>query len=155
MGNVRLLCLIAGLSLALGWVLAPLSRGQAQESRLTLAKVNIQTLSRSEQVNLWKRVDDWATADSLLEFCGTRLNVYKRGWNAVTACVETQDLRKVGHIFRSKKSSYIKILEGNYPDAEKKKAFCDGFAPRLKDYARIINAQIAEAKSMCDACLWC
>jgi hypothetical protein len=141
--------------LALSVCIAASEALRASEAQLIPARVGIGTLSKQEQVNLWKRVDDWATADSLLEFCGTKLNIYKRGWNAVTQCVETQDLRKVGNIFRAKKNSYIKILEGNYPDAEKKKAFCDGMGPRLKDYARIINAQIAEAKGMCDACLWC
>lgn len=119
------------------------------------AKMGISSLSRADQVTLWKRVDEWATADSLLDFCGTKMNIFQRGWKAVTACVETPSLRKVGNIFRSKKGSYLKILEGNYPDAEKKKAFCDGLGPKLKDYQRIINAQIDEARGMCDACLWC
>lgn len=119
------------------------------------AKVGIGTMSGADQATLWKRVDEWATADSLLEFCGTKMGIYRRGWNAVIPCVETPSLRKVGTIFRAKKNTYLKVLGDSYPDADKKKAFCDGMAPRLKEYSRIINAQIAEAKGMCDACLWC
>lgn len=120
-----------------------------------VAKMGVSSLSAADQVTLWRRVDEWATADSLLDFCGTKMNIFQRGWKAVTACVETPSLRKVGNIFRSKKGSYLKILEGNYPDAEKKKAFCSGLGSKLKDYQRIINAQIEEARGMCDACLWC
>jgi hypothetical protein len=119
------------------------------------AKVGIGTMSAADQATLWTRVDDWARADSLLEFCGTKMNIYKRGWAAVSPCVETPSLRKVGSMVRSKKSEYLRILEGNYNFAGKKQAFCDGFSPTLKEYARIINASIAEAKGMCAVCLWC
>lgn len=143
------------LALCLLFVIAIGQPGRAGETGLVKVKMGISSLNSADRTNLWKRVDDWATADSLLEFCGRKLNIYRRAWNAVTACVETPSLRKVGTVFRAKKASYIKILEGNYPDAEKKKVFCDGFATRLTEYARIINAQIAEADGMCKACLFC
>ncbi len=127
----------------------------AQEAGLIPVKLGLNTMNATDLATLWKRVDDWSRADSLLEFCGRTMNIYNRGWKAVAPCIETPSLRKVGTIFRAKRTSYLKILQGNYPDAEKKKAFCDGLTPQLKEYQRIINAQIAEAKGMCDACLWC
>ncbi|MGQ0671701.1 MAG: hypothetical protein ACT4N2_02310 [Hyphomicrobium sp.] len=127
----------------------------AGDATLVEVKLGISTLSATDRGTLWKRVDEWATADALLDFCGTKMNIYRRGWVAVSPCVETPSLKKVGTIFRAKKANYLKILETSYPDAEKKKVFCDGLGSRLKDYQRIINAQIAEAKGMCDACLWC
>lgn len=137
------------------FMLAATHAAASQDLPLIPVKLGLSSMSATDRATLWKRVDDWATADSLLEFCGKKLNIYRRGWNAVTACVETTSLRKVGTIFRAKKASYLKILEGNYPDPEKKKTFCDGLTPQLKDYVRIINAQISEADGMCRACLFC
>jgi hypothetical protein len=127
----------------------------AEEARLVPVKLGLYTLSLADRASLWKRVDEWATADSLLDFCGTKLNIYVRAWKAVTACVDTPSLRKVGTVFRAKRSNYLKILQTKYAEAEQKKAFCDGLGPQLKEYARIINLQIAEADGMCRACLWC
>ena len=148
--SIRLSLVACILALAVG---SP--AGRAQDGELIPVKLGLNTMNATDRATLWKRVDDWATADSLLEFCGRKMNIYGRGWKAVSACIETPSLRKVGTIFRAKKNSYLKILDGNYPGPEKKKAFCDGLAPQLKEYTRIINAQIAEADGMCRACLFC
>lgn len=128
---------------------------QSNDGAIISVKMGLDSLSAGDQTKLWSRLDDYAKADSILEFCGRKLNLYKRTWNALSPCVETPALRKVGASFLAKKSKYLEILGGNYPDAEKKKVFCDGFQTQMKSYATIIDKDIAEARGMCDACMWC
>jgi hypothetical protein len=131
------------------------ARRADREPRVIEVKMGIDSLSAVDQGKLWQRLDDYAKADSLLEFCGRKMNLYRRTWNAVSPCVETSALKKVGGIFISKKKRYLEILGGNYPDEEKKKALCDGMAPQLKTYVSILEQHITEASGMCSACLWC
>ena len=144
------------IAFALGFALCfPAHPADSRDAGLVPVKLGISTLSAADQAKLWKRVDEWATADSLLDFCGHKMNIYRRGWNAVSACVDVSSLRRVGFLFRAKRTGYLKTLEAKYAEPEKKKALCDGLGTQLTEYQRILNAQIAEAAGMCKACLWC
>lgn len=136
-------------------LVAWLSAARAEDHGLIAVKMNLQDMSAPDRAKLWVRLDEYAKADSILEFCGRKLNLYKRTWNAVSPCVETSALRKVGASFLSKKSKYLEILGGNYAGDDAKKAFCTGFQPQMKSYVEIIEKHISEARGMCDACMWC
>ncbi len=144
------IALLAGLALP-----AANATSATGEARLVEVKMGLDSLSREDQGKLWQRLDDYAKADSLLEFCGRKMNLYRRTWNAVSPCVETSALKKVGGIFISKKKRYLEILGGNYPDDDKKKSLCEGMAPQLKSYVTILEQHINEASGMCSACMWC
>lgn len=139
--------LVLGLN---GW--APV---HAEGAGLVEVKMGLDSLTASERSKLWQRLDDYAKADSILSFCGRNLNLYRRTWKAVSPCVETKVLRKVGGEFNAKKTKYLEALGHNYPDDEKKKALCQTMAPQIKTYVTVLEAHLAEANDMCNACLWC
>jgi hypothetical protein len=100
-------------------------------------------------------VDQYATVDALQEFCGKKLNLQRRAWRAVGACVEPAALRQVFSAFRTKKAGYLKAWETLHGEPEKKKALCEQFRVKLVEYTKIMSGQIAEAATMCRNCFFC
>ena len=147
--------LIAVISLSL----AGLARGESgtvgATPGLIEVKVGINTLSKADRATLWRRVDEYATVDAVLEFCGRKLNLQRRTWAAVAPCVEVTSLRRVAAAFRSKKAEYLKGWEDSHGEPEKKKALCDSMKPRLAEYTKILDAHIDEARTMCSVCIFC
>jgi len=124
-------------------------------SGLIAVKMGLESITKAERDKLWQRVDEYATVDALLEFCGRKLNLQRRTWAAVSPCVETKSLRKVASVFRAKKAEYVKAWETAFENAEKKKALCDSQKPQMAEYTRILDAHISEAATMCSACIFC
>lgn len=122
---------------------------------LTDVKLGLNSMNKTDRATLWRRVDEYATVDALQEFCGRKLNLQRRTWAAVSPCVEVTSLRKVAAVFRAKKAEYIKGWETAHGEPEKKKALCETWRPKLVEYAKVIDAHIAEARSMCNACIFC
>ena len=139
-------------------VLAAAGLAQSADSgagTLIPVKLSLETISKEERAKVWQRVDEYATVDALLEFCGRKLNLQRRTWAAVSPCVETKSLRKVAGVFRAKKAEYVKAWETAFAEPEKKKALCDSQKPKLAEYTRILDAHISEAATMCSACIFC
>lgn len=141
--------------MALCLVTTGLVRATSSHAQLVEVKLGIESLNKTDRAKLWTRVDEYATVDALLEFCGRKLNLQRRTWNAVSPCVEVKSLRKVAAVFRAKKSEYVKAWETAFNEPEKKKALCDSQKPKLAEYTRILNAHISEASTMCSACIFC
>jgi hypothetical protein len=147
----RQLGLLAVCLLGLAWARA----GTAETGGIWPVKLGLDSISKAERANLWKMVDEYATVDALQEFCGTKLNLQRRAWRAVSTCVEASSLKRVFSVFRTKKAEYLKAWETLHGEPERKKEICDRFRVKLGDYARIINGQIAEAASLCRNCFFC
>jgi hypothetical protein len=128
---------------------------ESGEAGLVEVKLGLNSISKTERETLWRRVDEYATVDALLDFCGKKLNLQRRTWVAVAPCVEVSSLRKVAAVFRAKKSTYVKAWEEAFADPEKKKTLCEAQKPKLTEYTRILDAHISEAATMCSACLFC
>jgi hypothetical protein len=118
-------------------------------------KLGFSAMNKSEQDNLWKMVDQYATVDALQEFCGNKLNLQRRAWRAVAACVEAPALRRVIAVFVQKKAEYLKAWQTLHGEEERKKIVCERFKTKLSEYSKIISGQIAEAASMCRNCFFC
>jgi len=141
-------CILAGAAVA-AHSEPPLPAG------IVLVKLGIQDMSKTEQTNLWKLVDEYATVDALQEFCGTKLNLQRRAWLAVSACVEPVSLKKVLAKFRSKKDEYLKQWQTLHGEAEAKKSVCERFKPKLAEYSKIMSGQINQAATACRNCFFC
>lgn len=146
---VAMLMLLAAVGLARAGADRPAEAG------LVEVKLGINSMSKTDQATLWRRVDEYATVDALLEFCGRKLNLQRRTWAAVSPCVEVRSLRKVAAVFRAKKTEHVKAWEVAFAEPEKKTAMCESQKPKLAEYTRILNAHISEAASMCSACIFC
>jgi hypothetical protein len=147
-----------GLWVAAGAILVVAGLAHARDrtpAGLVEVKMGLESISKEQRTDLWRRVDEYATVDALLEFCGRKLNLQKRTWAAVSPCVETPSLRKVASVFRNKKAEYVKNWETAFSEPEKKKTLCESQKPQMAEYTRILDAHIAEARTMCDACLFC
>src|SRR5262245_20419745 len=118
-------------------------------------KLGFEAMSKADQQNLWKLVDEYATVDALQEFCGNNLNLQRRAWRAVGACVDPRALRRVISVFRTKKAEYLKSWQDLHGEAEKKKLVCDRFKIKLGEYSKIMSGQINEAATMCRNCFFC
>jgi len=127
----------------------------ADAGGMIAVKLGLGDLKKTDRAQLWKRVDEYAIVEGLHEFCGKKLNIERRAWKAVGACIDASSLRRVAGVFRSKKATYVKAWEAANGDAEKKTALCDQWRKQLGEYAGIISRQIAEAASLCRACLFC
>ncbi len=125
------------------------------QSGIVLVKLGIADMSKAEQANLWKLVDEYATVDALQEFCGTKLNLQRRAWRAVATCVEPTSLKKVFGTFRTKKDGYLKQWETLHGQPDAKKAVCDRFKSKLGEYSKIMSGQINEAATACRNCFFC
>ncbi|HEX2843124.1 hypothetical protein [Hyphomicrobium sp.] len=146
-----------GLAAAAALAVVGLAHADTQQPQpgLVEVKLGLESISKAERTQLWTRVDEYATVDALLEFCGRKLNLQRRTWVAVAPCVEVASLRKVASVFRAKKSEYVKAWETAFADPEKKKSLCESQKPKLAEYTKILDAHIAEATSMCNACIFC
>lgn len=147
-----------GLFAALGYLAATLTAAQAGPTpvaEIIPVKLGLKSMNRTERANLWKMVDEYATVDALQEFCGTKLNLQRRAWRAVAACIEVRSLRRVFAVFRKKKAKYLKAWQTLHGEEEHKKKVCARFKGKLIEYARLIRGQIAEAASMCRNCFFC
>jgi hypothetical protein len=118
-------------------------------------KLGFGYMSKAETADLWKRVDEYATVDALQEFCGKKLNLQRRAWRAVSACIEVPALRKVLGVFNQKKADYLKAWQTIHGEEERKKAVCERFKTKLVEYSKIISGQLSEAATMCRNCLFC
>ncbi len=125
------------------------------QSGIVFVKLGISNMSKAEQANLWKLVDEYATVDALQEFCGTKLNLQRRAWLAVATCVEPTSLRKVFSKFRTKKGEYLKQWETLHGQPEAKKAVCERFKSKLGEYSKVMSGQINEAATACRNCFFC
>jgi hypothetical protein len=141
------LCLLAA---------APAARSlEYFDPNIRQVKLGFDAMSKAEQQNLWKMVDEYATVDALQEFCGKKLNLQRRAWKAVASCVEPTALRKVFATFRTKKSEYLKQWETLHGEAEAKKNVCERFKSKLAEYSKIMSGQINEAATACRNCFFC
>lgn len=129
--------------------------GLAQDTYLVPVKLGITSMSQTEQVKLWKLVDEYATVDALQEFCGVNLNLQRRAWRAVSACVEPTSLRRVIGTFRTKKADYLKQWQTLHGEPDAKKLICDRFKSKLGEYAKIMSGQLSEAATACRNCFFC
>lgn len=144
------------LAAAVALVAAGLARAaESGSASVVPVKLGLESISKTERAKVWKRVDEYATVDALLEFCGRKLNLQRRTWAAVSSCVEVRSLRKVAAVFRAKKAEQVKAWESAFSEPEKKKTLCDSQKPQLAEYTRILDAHIAEAASLCSACFFC
>lgn len=142
------ICVLAGAAIAE-------QSSVADMSGIQLVKLGIKDMSNAEQTNLWKLVDEYATVDALQEFCGTKLNLQRRAWIAVSACVEPASLKSVFAKFRTKKGEYLKQWETLHGEAEAKKAVCERFKTKLAEYSKIMSGQINQAATACRNCFFC
>jgi hypothetical protein len=149
--RVRRLTGLACLLVAFAWAIP----GAAQTDGIVPVKLGLNSMSKSEQATLWKRVEQYATVDALQEFCGRKLNLRRRAWKAVGTCVTRSSFRKVLRVFRSKKAKFVKEWEAVHGEPERKKELCDAWKTKLREYARIISGQISEAASLCRSCIFC
>ncbi len=145
-------CVLAGAAAA---AQLPPRSSALEQSSIRLVKLGIADMSKAEQANLWKLVDEYATVDALQEFCGTKLNLQRRAWRAVATCVEPTSLRKVFGTFRTKKDGYLKQWETLHGQPDAKKAVCDRFKSKLGEYSKIMSGQINEAATACRNCFFC
>ncbi len=145
-------CLLAGAAAA---AQLPLLSPAPAQGGIALVKLGIADMSKAEQANLWKLVDEYATVDALQEFCGTKLNLQRRAWRAVGTCVEPTSLKKVFGTFKSKKDVYLKQWETLHGQPEAKKAVCERFKSKLGEYSKIMSGQINEAATACRNCFFC
>jgi hypothetical protein len=141
-------CLLAGAA-------AAAQSTPPDQSGIQLAKLGIADMSKTEQANLWKLVDEYATVDALQEFCGIKLNLQKRAWRAVGTCVEPTSLRKVFGTFKTKKDGYLKQWETLHGQPDAKKAVCERFKSKLSEYSKVMSGQITEAATACRNCFFC
>lgn len=146
---------LGGVAVAAALALVGLARAGDRPAELVEVKMGLESITQAQRTELWRRVDEYATVDALLEFCGRKLNLQRRTWAAVSPCVEVKSLRKVATVFRSKKAEYVKSWETAFADADKKKTLCESQKPKLAEYTKILDAHISEARTMCDACLFC
>ncbi len=148
---------VAGAWLAAATAVAAVGLARAAETRMAYleVKMGLESITKEQRADLWRRVDEYATVDALLEFCGRKLNLQRRTWAAVSPCVEVTSLRKVASVFRAKKAEYVKAWETAFADPDKKKTLCESQKPKMAEYTRILDAHIAEAASMCSACIFC
>jgi hypothetical protein len=152
--GIRLL----GWSLLVAFVLIALAGARADPAPpagVVQVKLGFEAMSKVEQSNLWNLVDQYATVDALQEFCGKKLNLQRRAWRAVSACVEPAALRRVFSAFRTKKAEYLKAWESAHGDPEAKKKICEQFRLKLIEYTKIMSGQISEAATMCRNCFFC
>ena len=133
----------------------PVQTSVPAQSSIRLVKLGIADMSKAEQANLWKLVDEYATVDALQEFCGTKLNLQRRAWRAVATCVEPTSLKKVFGTFKTKKDGYLKQWETLHGQPDAKKAVCDRFKSKLGEYSKIMSGQINEAATACRNCFFC
>ena len=147
----------AYLALAVGAhsVPSPATSARAPQTNVVPVKLGFGYMSKAETANLWKRVDEYATVDALQEFCGNKLNLQRRTWRAVSACIEVPALRKVLAVFNQKKADYLKAWQTIHGEEERKKLVCERFKTKLAEYSKIISGQISEAATMCRNCLFC
>jgi hypothetical protein len=145
--------LVVAASIVLGGAAA--AQSEPPQGGIVLVKLGIADMSKAEQANLWKLVDEYATVDALQEFCGTKLNLQKRAWTAVATCVDPTSLRKVFSKFRTKKGEYLKQWETLHGEAEAKKTVCERFKTKLVEYQKIMSGQIVEAATACRNCFFC
>ena len=150
---------IAGYVIAALCLLAGAGAAQTYEPStkpgIVLVKLGIKDMSKAEQTNLWKLVDEYATVDALQEFCGTKLNLQRRAWIAVSSCVEPASLKQVFGKFKTKKAEYLKQWETLHGEAEAKKTVCERFKGKLGEYSKIMSTQINQAATACRNCFFC
>ncbi len=152
--SLRHVAWLAGLAYVLAGPAATRA-GQADDSYLVPVKLGITSMSQAEQTKLWKLVDEYATVDALQEFCGVNLNLKRRAWRAVSACVEVGSLKRVIGTFTTKKADYLKQWETLHGAPDQKKELCDRFKSKLGEYARIMGGQLSEAATACRNCFFC
>ena len=127
----------------------------AQPGAIEPVKLGFGAMSKADQANLWKMVDQYATVDALQEFCGTKLYLQRRALSAVGTCIEGSALRKVFATFRTKKAEYLKAWETLHGEPEHKKEVCERFKSKLAEYTKIMSGEIAQAASACRNCFFC
>jgi hypothetical protein len=141
--------------MALAVAFGPRAPARGGEAPLVEVKLGISSLSKTDRDTLWRRVDEYATVDALVDFCGRKLNLQRRTWVAVAPCIEVTSLRKVAAVFRAKKAEYVKAWETAFAEADKKAAMCESQKAKIAEYIKILDAHINEAATMCSACLFC
>ncbi len=143
--------------IAIALAFVALTTARAQETRLpgvVEVKLGFDAMTKEERANLWKMVDQYATVDALQEFCGKNLNLQRRAWRAVGACVERNAMKRVFSVFRTKKAEYLKAWKDLHGEPEKKEALCKQFKVKLLEYAKILRVQISESAKMCRNCFF-
>lgn len=155
MHGVRQLALLLAAGTCLVAAALTADAGSARLIGIVPVKLGLDSMKKTDRENLWRMVDEYATVDALQEFCGNKLNLQRRAWRAVAACVEVSSLRRVLSVFRTKKAEYLKAWETLHGEEERKKLVCERFKTKLGEYSRIISGQINEAASMCRNCFFC
>lgn len=109
-------------------------------------KLGFTYLSQAQLKDLWRRADNYAMAEAFLKQCGSPSHVERRMWLAARDCIEARALGRVAAYFRRKLAEFGK--HKFVCDAEQSKAL-------VKSTRARIDRDIAEVRSMCQACLIC
>jgi hypothetical protein len=144
-----LVTVISGLSLFIlaGFGPPKLAAPQSRPAELHTIKLGFSYLSSAQVKDLWHRADRYAEAEAFLRHCGSPSHIERRMTLAARDCIERSALQRVAGYFRRKMTEF----------STTKKFICD--TPEAKRIAQNVRAQIdrdvAEVRSMCNACIIC
>jgi hypothetical protein len=142
----RRMTAISALLAVLTSPLSPASR--AGGGALIDVKLGFNYMTSTQEAQLWKDVDIYASFEAFLTVCNKSSNIERRMRTAAGACVEPAALQKVEDTFKAKKSRHMK---------ESHKLQCD--TDFGKKYTALIYAAVDEAvgnvSRACKSCFFC
>jgi hypothetical protein len=110
-------------------------------------KLGFDYLTPVQYKELWKRADNYAMAEAFLRRCGKPSFLEARMRAAASPCIRPEALHRVAAYFRRKVSHFM----------QQQSYVCESpEARKLVVYLRArIDHDVAEVRSMCNACIFC
>ena len=139
--NVRWLAAAAALCCGL-WPGSGHGERLSQNAALVPVKMGISSLNKTDQATLWRRVDEYATVDALLEFCGrssTCSGAHGRSWRPVSRSPRCARSRTCSAPRRRVRQG----LGEGVPRPRKEEDACAKLQkPKFAEYTKILDAHI-------------
>jgi hypothetical protein len=113
-----------------------------------LAKVGLQSLSKSEQKEVWTSTRNIARIDAILAACNRKTNIDRRIIAAVSRCVKPKTISALRSYWRKQKAKYAKEL----PQLDCNN---DYMKKEINKAVRQFNQLVSEVSENCRKCFFC
>ena len=124
------------------------SQLNAETNLLQYVKVGASDITKEQRQQVWKLMDQYAQAETVLRTCSRSSNIENRIFNAIEKCVNEKTINMMRSYFKERMSVYQPQLL---------KSDCN--EPIIKNQTtsmrKAIDDLVKRAKQLCDECLLC
>ena len=121
---------------------------RAENQFIHQVKVGVEDITPDQRTKVWKLMDQYAQAETVLRTCSSSSNIENRIFRAIEKCVDTRSINMMRSYFKKRMSVY-------QPQLLKSDCGEPIIKGQTTSMRKAIDDLVKRAKQLCDECLLC